>query len=105
MNKIKNMKAIAVSQIILIVLGIIVLAVIGYLLYTHAFPYLPNVEKCKSIAIEYCGTCKTAGADITNCKVMLKRENAERCAKLLPGATYDGVSDYFIQDCTKILPS
>jgi hypothetical protein len=57
------MKGLAVSQIILLVLGIIVLAVIAYLLYTN-FVGAGNVvsaEQCRAAATRACTTCQLIG--------------------------------------------
>lgn len=56
------MKGVAVDQIILLVLGVIVLAVIGYLLYSNFMASSGgiNTEQCKANLINVCNSCKMA---------------------------------------------
>jgi hypothetical protein len=54
------MKGVAIEQVILLVLGVIVLALIGYLLYSN---YLStsggiSLEQCKTQLVNACGNCK-----------------------------------------------
>jgi hypothetical protein len=62
-------KGLAVSQIILLVLGIIVLAVIAYLLYANFIGPrdVINAEQCRSSAIRACTTCSIAGGATGGC--------------------------------------
>ncbi len=55
------LKALAVTQIILLVLGILVLSVVGYLLYSNFIGTSSGVslENCKSTIVSACGLWKT----------------------------------------------
>ncbi len=81
------MKGIAVHQIILIVLGIIVLGVIGYLIYTQFLSGKGQItfENCRSRAVTFCGMCKLSGT-YTRCVVTyVDATTANSCRKLLSG--------------------
>ena len=67
-------KGLAVSQIVLLVLGILVLAVVAYLLYTNFLTSSGsfNAEKCRSEEIGICTTAKLTNS-ITDGKVTAPR--------------------------------
>ncbi len=56
-------KGLAVSQIVLLVLGILVLAVVAYLLYTNFISSQSgfDVNKCKAALISACTSWKVSG--------------------------------------------
>lgn len=63
-------KGIAISQIILLVLGIIVLAVVAFLLYSNFVSTggAIDAQKCRSEATNACTSCSIAsGGQISNC--------------------------------------
>lgn len=62
-------KGLAVSQIILLVLGIIVLAVVAYLLYTQFVSTGGTIsaEQCRAEATRICTGCSIAQSDPTKC--------------------------------------
>lgn len=63
MRKTKGLKGLAVSQIILLVLGILVLAVVAYLLYQQFFSGKTefNAQNCNAEAIRICSICTLSG--------------------------------------------
>ncbi|MEM5881196.1 MAG: hypothetical protein QXJ14_01595 [Candidatus Aenigmatarchaeota archaeon] len=54
-------KGVAVQKIILLILGIIVLAIVGYLLYSVFVKAGPNLEMCNAAVTTACGQCKLSG--------------------------------------------
>ena len=60
-------KALAVSQIILLVLGVLVLAVIAYLLYTNFIGSVNQIDaaKCTAEKTNECLTLKSSGGTLT----------------------------------------
>jgi hypothetical protein len=62
LTKVIIMKGLAVTQVILLILGIIVLAIIGYLLYSNYISSVGtvSVEQCKTNLINVCNSCKIA---------------------------------------------
>jgi hypothetical protein len=66
LTKVIIMKGLAVTQVILLILGIIVLAIIGYLLYSNYISSvgIVSVEQCKTDLIRVCNTCKSANTII-----------------------------------------
>jgi hypothetical protein len=85
------MKAIAISQIILIVLGVIVLGVVGYLLYVNFLAGRGQMtyEKCRAIALSYCGQCKVT-EKYNSCEIIFESETAaDQCKTLLGSGTVD----------------
>ena len=65
-------KGVAVSQIILLVLGILVLAVVAYLLYTNFVTTggTLSAEQCRAAATRACTACSIASAgSVSNCEV------------------------------------
>lgn len=78
-------KGVAVSQIILLVLGILVLAVVAYLLYTNFVTTggAISTEQCRAAATRACTACSIANAgSIVNClaKDYLKTNADKQCA-------------------------
>jgi len=60
-------KGIATQTILLLLLGILVVAIIAYLVYKYAFnPVLPK-EVCRSRAVSWCTLCKNAYGSGFNC--------------------------------------
>jgi hypothetical protein len=66
---IDSMKGLAVTQVVLLILGIVVLAIIGYLIYSTFIAGGPTVveQQCKSKFISVCSNCKAAGWTGTPC--------------------------------------
>ncbi|HLC59598.1 MAG TPA: hypothetical protein VJH34_03675 [archaeon] len=58
------MKGIAVEQMIMLALGVIVLALVGYLLYSNYISTSGQVstEQCKTSLINACNNCKLANS-------------------------------------------
>lgn len=86
------MKGLAVSQIILLVLGIIVLAVVAYLLYTQFVGTGSTIsaEECRAAATRACTACSIANAgDISNCPAAtyLSSANDKQCAGVISGTS------------------
>jgi hypothetical protein len=56
-------KGVAVRHIVLLVLGIIVTAIIGYLLYSTFIATGPTVtlERCKGMIVSACSNCQLRG--------------------------------------------
>ncbi len=66
----RGTKGIAVSQIILLVLGILVLAVVAYLLYSNFVTTggAISAEQCRAAATRACTACSIANAgSVSNC--------------------------------------
>jgi hypothetical protein len=101
------MKAIAISQIIMIVLGIIVLGVIGYLLYTQFLTGGGQMtyEKCRSIVVSQCGICRLKDYDTyTNCIIKFtSKSDRDACDAHLGGKEKIGENELKF-DCTKLIP-
>jgi hypothetical protein len=103
------MKAIAIEQIILIVLGVIVLGVVGYLLYINflAGGGQMTYEKCRSMALSYCGGCRLKDYDTyTSCIIKFaSTKDRDTCkTHLSEGFKGDEGTDGFKFDCTKLIP-
>lgn len=84
------MKGLAVSQIILLVLGIIVLAVVAYLLYTQFVGTGGTIsaEECRAAATRACTACSIANAgNIGTCPAAeyLVSANDKQCAGAISG--------------------
>jgi hypothetical protein len=97
------MKAIAVSQIIMIVLGVIVLGVIGYLLYANFLSGRGQMdyEKCRSMIVSQCGTCQITGK-FNDCTIYFDSDkDATTCATLF-GKTASGkqITNF---DCSTVI--
>lgn len=62
-------KGVAISQIILLVLGIIVLAVVAFLLISNFASSTGQIDaqKCRTDAINACTSCSIATGSTTNC--------------------------------------
>jgi len=78
-------KGVAISQIILLVLGIIVLSVVIYLLYSNFTTTTSQVEfqKCRAAATNACTACSIAnGGSTLNCpgNLYLRTEADKQCA-------------------------
>lgn len=82
-------KGIAVSQIVLLVLGILVLAVVAYLLYTNfltssgAF----NAEKCRAEEIRQCTAAKIIPGGIDSDGKTTSKYKTTSCGKTGTEAT------------------
>ncbi len=56
-------KGIAINTILYLLIGVLVVGVVVYLVYTYIMsPVLPETQ-CRSIATSWCTSCKTAGWD------------------------------------------
>lgn len=91
-------KGVAISQIILLVLGIIVLAVVAFLLYSNFSTTTGQVDfqKCRAAATNACASCSIAsGGSTLNCAGVdyLKTATDKLCAKqgLISGTSADDV--------------
>src|SRR5437773_2268712 len=75
-------KGLAVSQIILLVLGIIVLAVVAYLLYTNfvGTNNTVNAEQCRAAATRACTSCSLIGGDTKQCDAIYLDGTGKQCA-------------------------
>jgi hypothetical protein len=74
------------------VLGVIVLGVIGFLLYTNFLSGRGqmNYEKCKAIALSFCGQCKVTG-NYNSCRIIFESDAAaSQCKDLLGSGTTSG---------------
>lgn len=77
-------KGVAISQIILLVLGIIVLAVVAFLLYSNFTSTSGAIDsqKCRSYATNACTACSIAnGGQVLNCpaNLYLHSDNEKQC--------------------------
>lgn len=100
-------KGVAISQIILLVLGIIVLAVVAFLLYSNFSSTTGQVDfqKCRAAATNACTACSIAsGGNTLNCdaKLYLRTQSDIACAGrgLISGAKADPVKDSATQAVT-----
>jgi hypothetical protein len=102
------MKAIAIEQIILIVLGVIVLGVVGYLLYINflAGGGQMTYEKCRSMALSYCGGCKLKDYDTyTHCVIKFgSKKDRDTCLGHIGGSTATVKDEELMFDCTTLIP-
>jgi uncharacterized protein (UPF0333 family) len=77
-------KGIAISQIILLVLGIIVLSVVAYLLYSNFTSTTSQVDfqKCRAVATNACTACSIATGSTDSCdaKTYLTSNVDKQCA-------------------------
>lgn len=73
-------KGVAVSQLILLILGIIVLAVIAYLIYVNFISSSStfDAEKCRAKALGLCTSCKIANTKVADCKFPTKDETPDK---------------------------
>ncbi len=63
-------KAIAIPYIIALILGILVVALVGYWLYRVYWGAPIGEQQCRSTMISWCNSCKTAnGFDMTSWEV------------------------------------
>jgi len=95
------MKGIAVQKIILLLLGIIVLAIIGYLLYTVFLGARISPEVCKAALVGACTQCKLSAWN-ANVKVSGKSCTDKLISEIIGLSTSAGSDGNFDIQCSQI---
>jgi hypothetical protein len=53
-------KGIAIETILYLLIGVLVVGIVVYLVYTYAFNPIPGQTQCRASAISWCTSCKNA---------------------------------------------
>ncbi|MEM5811246.1 MAG: hypothetical protein QXG91_00680 [Candidatus Aenigmatarchaeota archaeon] len=86
-------KGVAVQKIILLILGIIVLAIVGYLLYVVFIGGKPTRDVCNAALISACGQCKVSGWDSNKDVIISGAQCSEDMLTKEFSVTYKGKED------------
>jgi len=86
------MKALATTQVVLLVLGIIVLAVIGYLIYSQFIKSTTQMTStnCQSAVFSVCTSCKTCITSFGG-SWTLDADPCPECNDKIPGRACDNL--------------
>jgi hypothetical protein len=89
-------KGIAVDQLILLILGIIVLAVIGYLIYVNFISSNSSFDsaKCQARALSVCTACKVAAKTVSTCKFPDAANDPDKWVIKCGGGTNGGACNF-----------
>jgi len=84
-------KGIAIETILYLLVGIIVVGIVIYLVYTYAIGAPIGEQECRSMAISWCTSCKNAnGGDWTQAAGPTPSTDLQACAtkyfSTIPGA-------------------